>query len=160
MTRLHFFSFGVFLTLVCQWMTVYSLSSLSDLVNITILIGISYGVLFSTAPAIISEWFGAESFGINWGWMTWAPAIGGQMFNMIFGHYYDSHVHPIPDNGATNTAPSQTPLSDLHRRGQCVAGTECFMDAFDLTAFFTLIGTTLAVLLIFRLQAGVSVKHG
>ncbi|CAG8757375.1 11562_t:CDS:2, partial [Acaulospora morrowiae] len=51
--------------------------------------GLGCGVMFGIAPTITSEWFGVRRFGSNWGFMSYAPAIGGQLFNLLFGLNYD-----------------------------------------------------------------------
>ena len=33
----------------------------------TVLVGIGYGFVFGSAPAIVSTYFGVDSFGSNWG---------------------------------------------------------------------------------------------
>ncbi|KAI8608635.1 major facilitator superfamily domain-containing protein [Chytriomyces sp. MP71] len=81
------------------------------LVPVTLALGVGYGAIFSSAPAIVSRWFGVEQFGANWGWFQWAPAMGGQLCNLVFGM-----------------------LLDRAKRGevQCRAGVACFGDAFSV----------------------------
>ncbi|KAF8939678.1 hypothetical protein BGZ47_008082 [Haplosporangium gracile] len=62
---------------------------IEDLGRVSLLVGLGYGSVFGVAPTIVSEWFGVSNFGTNWGWISIAPAIGGQVFNLIFGWLYD-----------------------------------------------------------------------
>ncbi|CEG83602.1 hypothetical protein RMATCC62417_17493 [Rhizopus microsporus] len=68
-----------------------SVSSDKDLMAYSVAIAIVYGIVFAIAPAIISE-FGIKTFARNWGWMLCAPAIGSQLFNLVFGIVYDREL--------------------------------------------------------------------
>ncbi|KAF9141642.1 hypothetical protein BG015_001217 [Linnemannia schmuckeri] len=71
---------------------------IEDLGRVSLFVGLGYGSVFGVAPTIVSEWFGVSNFGTNWGWISIAPAIGGQMFNLIFGWLYDleaAHEHTL-----------------------------------------------------------------
>eukprot|EP00958_Prasinococcus_capsulatus_P017047 scaffold1911_cov397-Prasinococcus_capsulatus_cf.AAC.28 len=57
-----------------------------------VVLGTSYGMLFSIMPILVSEDFDANHFGLNWGWITVAPPIGGIIFNGIAGAVYDVHA--------------------------------------------------------------------
>lgn len=52
-------------------------------------VGLAYGVMWSILPTCISEVFGAQNFGQNWGVALLAPATGGLLFNFIAGAAYD-----------------------------------------------------------------------
>ncbi|KAI8366766.1 uncharacterized protein BYT42DRAFT_587815 [Radiomyces spectabilis] len=54
----------------------------------TISVAVVYGIVFGVAPATTSE-FGTDVFARNWGWLLFAPAIGSQSFNILFGALYD-----------------------------------------------------------------------
>ncbi|KAJ3072402.1 hypothetical protein HDU98_003684 [Podochytrium sp. JEL0797] len=97
------------------------------LVHVTVLLGLGYGAIFSAAPAIVSRWFGVDRFGANWGWFQWAPALGGQICNLVFGLYLDAA------KGAG---------------GEC-RGTACFMGAFRVA----LVGCIASVGLLLVLNA-------
>ncbi|KAG0287400.1 hypothetical protein BGZ97_007103, partial [Linnemannia gamsii] len=58
---------------------------IGDLGRVSLFVGLGYGSVFGVAPTIVSEWFGVSNFGTNWGWISIAPAVGGQVFNLIFG---------------------------------------------------------------------------
>ncbi|KAJ3296728.1 hypothetical protein HK104_001289 [Borealophlyctis nickersoniae] len=80
----------------------------------TVLVGFAYGSLFSSAPVIVGNWFGIKKFGTHWGWFQWAPALGGQVFNLTFGAIADAHRPSDPEK-------------------EC-KGSDCFSLAFVFTA--------------------------
>ncbi|KAF9931945.1 hypothetical protein FBU30_009240 [Linnemannia zychae] len=86
---------------ICVWLgQVFgtSVRDISDLARVSLFVGLGYGSVFGVAPTIVSEWFGVYNFGINWGWISVAPAIGGQVFNLVFGWIYDleaQHEHTL-----------------------------------------------------------------
>lgn len=57
--------------------------------------GLGYGALFGVYPALVADAFGAAGMGINWGTMTMAPVLSGNIFNLIYGANLDAHSdHP------------------------------------------------------------------
>ncbi|KAI9021603.1 major facilitator superfamily domain-containing protein [Phycomyces nitens] len=63
-------------------------STVGDLTICTVVVAIVYGIGFGVAPAVTAE-FGAKVFARNWGWLLFAPALGSQLFNVLFGAIYD-----------------------------------------------------------------------
>ncbi|RSH79161.1 uncharacterized protein EHS24_001199 [Apiotrichum porosum] len=55
-------------------------------------LGLAYGTLFNVMPMLVLEWFGMTYFSSNWGFVSTAPIIGGNVFNLIFGRVYDSNT--------------------------------------------------------------------
>ncbi|KAL1608502.1 hypothetical protein SLS60_003444 [Paraconiothyrium brasiliense] len=55
------------------------------------LCGLAYGILFGVLPAVVIDVFGADGFAVNWGFMTLAPVVSGNVFNLFYGAVYDSH---------------------------------------------------------------------
>ncbi|GJJ69748.1 hypothetical protein EMPS_02096 [Entomortierella parvispora] len=101
--------------------------SIQDLTSVSVLVGLGYGSVFGVAPTIVSEWFGVSNFGTNWGWISIAPAIGGQVFNLVFGSLYDreaQHEHTL----------------------ECF-GVECFHTSFALGAFSSFVGVATLIYL-------------
>ncbi|KAF9572988.1 hypothetical protein BGW38_008470, partial [Lunasporangiospora selenospora] len=86
---------------VCVWLGQTfgaNVHSISDLAVVSAFVGLGYGSVFGVAPTIVSEWFGVSHFGTNWGWISIAPALGGQVFSLIFGYLYDreaQHEHTL-----------------------------------------------------------------
>ncbi|KAF9920216.1 hypothetical protein FBU30_009985, partial [Linnemannia zychae] len=62
----------------------------------SILTGLAYGGFFGVAGTVVAELWGAETCGQNWGWLSWGSAIGGMLFNLLFGLVMDAH-RPVVD---------------------------------------------------------------
>ncbi|GJJ70282.1 hypothetical protein EMPS_02631 [Entomortierella parvispora] len=67
----------------------------------SVLTGLAYGGFFGVAGIIVAELWGEETCGQNWGWLSWGSAIGGLLFNLIFGVVMDA-ARPVVD-GETQT---------------------------------------------------------
>ncbi|KAI6155940.1 hypothetical protein BKA82DRAFT_3958649, partial [Pisolithus tinctorius] len=52
--------------------------------------GVAYGGLFGALPTIVVDWFAHISE--NWGYVTLAPPIGGNVFSIVFGRDLDAHT--------------------------------------------------------------------
>ncbi|KAJ2077753.1 hypothetical protein H4R24_004940 [Coemansia sp. RSA 988] len=103
--------------------------SLDDLYTLSVLIGVSMGSVFTLAPTITSETWGAENFGICWGIITLGPAIGGHVCNLIFGSSWDEGQLHI----ATRMGP-ETP------QDRVLCDRECFIPAFLTTVKIAYLG--------------------
>lgn len=88
--RLWFFWFAA-LGLVIGMTQLLFISTATQLIPCTVMIAIVYGITFGIAPATISE-FGTKAFARNWGLLLCAPAIGSQLFNVLFGTVYQHHT--------------------------------------------------------------------
>ncbi|KAF2154431.1 MFS general substrate transporter [Myriangium duriaei CBS 260.36] len=87
------------------------------------LTGLAYGALFGVYPALVADAFGAAGMGINWGAMTMAPVLSGNIFNLIYGANLDAHSdHP---EGSERV---------------CLDGRVCYSDAYIVTLFASLAG--------------------
>ncbi|GAW10924.1 hypothetical protein ANO14919_002620 [Xylariales sp. No.14919] len=78
--------------------------------------GLGYGFLFGVFPSIIAESFGIHGLSQNWGFMTLAPVISGNIFNLFYGFVLDAH---------------SVFESDGKRR--CEDGIECYRSAYVVT---------------------------
>lgn len=61
----------------------------------TMLVGVTcelvgYGFLFGVFPSLVVQVFGINGLSTNWGFMTLAPVISGNIFNILYGN------HPYP----------------------------------------------------------------
>ncbi|KAF9182867.1 hypothetical protein BGZ51_004382 [Haplosporangium sp. Z 767] len=113
---------------VCVWLGQVlgaSVQEVGDLTKVSLLVGLGYGNIFGVAPTIVGEWFGVPNFGTNWGWISIAPAIGGQIFNLIFGSLYD------------HKAQGEQTL-------ECF-GTECFHKSFLLGTCSSFLGVAVLI---------------
>ncbi|KAI9348930.1 major facilitator superfamily domain-containing protein [Zopfochytrium polystomum] len=93
----------------------------------TVVMGLGYGSMFAAFPAIVSLLFGASGFGSNWGWFQLAPALGGQLCNILFGAIVD------------------------RARSDGCSGPACYSKAFYITAGAAL-GSSLLMLIVERLR--------
>lgn len=69
------------------------------------LTGLAYGFLFGVFPSIVAEAFGVHGLSQNWGCMTLAPVVSGNVFNLFYGLVFDAHSreteagHMVCDQG-------------------------------------------------------------
>ncbi|QRD05999.1 hypothetical protein JI435_134180 [Parastagonospora nodorum SN15] len=87
------------------------------------LTGLAYGVLFGVFPALVVDAFGADGFAVNWGFMTIAPVVSGNIYNLFYGAAYDSNSIVEPDG----------------QRG-CELGLKCFRTAYYVTLVSSVLG--------------------
>ncbi|KAA6410012.1 MAG: hypothetical protein FRX48_06626 [Lasallia pustulata] len=87
------------------------------------LTGLAYGFLFGFYPALVAQKFGINGLSQNWGCMTLAPVIFGQLFNLLYGLVYDHHSDVLPDG-----------------RRECPDGVKCYRSAYWVTFGASLVG--------------------
>ncbi|SPO05064.1 related to MCH1 Monocarboxylate Permease Homologue, not transporting monocarboxylate [Cephalotrichum gorgonifer] len=97
------------------------------------LTGLAYGCLFGVFPSIVAETFGIHGLSQNWGIITLAPAISGNVFNLFYGKIYDSHSTPAPGGHSV-----------------CIDGVVCYRSAYLTTLAASLLGLTLSLWVIRR----------
>jgi MFS family permease len=61
------------------------------LVFVSGLTGLAYGMLFGVFPSLVAHCFGVHGLSQNWGTMTLAPVVSGNIFNILYGRIYDAH---------------------------------------------------------------------
>lgn len=88
------------------------------LILISSITGLGYGMLFGVQPSIVADAFGVHGLSQNWGTMTLAPVISGNIFNILYGRIYDAHSI-VEENGDRD----------------CVLGRECYESAYVVTLF-------------------------
>ncbi|KAF4465596.1 mch1 monocarboxylate permease not transporting monocarboxylate [Fusarium albosuccineum] len=86
--------------------------------------GIAYGFLFGVSPSIVAEGFGIRGLSQNWGFLTMAPVISSNIFNIFYGKVYDRHSIVEPDGERS-----------------CLEGLECYRSAYWVTLFACIAGT-------------------
>ncbi|GAA5941718.1 uncharacterized protein JCM15063_002651 [Sporobolomyces koalae] len=106
----------------------------------TVLTGFAHGSLFGVSGIIGLERFGMKNFSGTNGILALAPALFGQVTNLIFGRIYDSRSRKI-----------SMPKLETQRPGpMCLAGRDCYAPAFRMTlgmaATAVLVGIILATL--------------
>ena len=99
------------------------------LILVSSLSGLAYGFLFGVFPSIVAEAFGIHGMSTNWGCITIAPIISGNVFNLFYGIVFDSNSI-IGKDGAR----------------ECELGRECYRTAYMLTllASVAAVATSLA----------------
>lgn len=90
--------------------------------------GLAYGVLFGVFPALVVDTFGPNGFAVNWGFMTMAPVVSGNIFNLFYGAVYDAHSEIQPGGERS-----------------CDEGLVCYRTAY----YVTLVSSALGILACF-----------
>ena len=77
----------VLLAIVSQGLAAWPnvITTVHRLLFVSGITGLMYGFLFGLGPVLVFEWFGMSSFSQNWGWMSFAPVIVGNVYNIMFG---------------------------------------------------------------------------
>lgn len=78
--------------------------------------GLAYGFLFGCYPSLVAEAFGVHGLSQNWGCMTLAPVISGNIFNLFYGIVFDSHSNKLPSG-----------------ERQCSDGLDCYRNSYWVT---------------------------
>ncbi|KAF4446473.1 hypothetical protein F53441_9877 [Fusarium austroafricanum] len=86
--------------------------------------GLAYGFLFGVSPSLVAEMFGVRGLSQNWGFLTMAPVISSNIFNIFYGKIYDRH---------------SVVGSDGERF--CSEGLECYRSAYLVTLISCCAGT-------------------
>lgn len=109
-----------------------SLQDPNQLFLLSGLTGLAYGALFGVYPALVADAFGPSGMGINWGAMTLAPVISGNVFNLVYGSILDKHSY-LRDgsDGKGGSGKSEMICSD---------GRDCYASAYYLTLVSSVVG--------------------
>lgn len=114
--------------------------------NASLVLGMGYGGIFGLMPTVTLEWFGLGHFSENWGFVSLAPLIGGNVFSILFGRDFDSHVpversDPNPSN-STIVADASLVRTLLNPRAGgieepgkrlCLEGRTCYVGTLRIT---------------------------
>lgn len=92
------------------------------------LTGLAYGFLFGCFPSLVAEAFGVHGLSQNWGCMTLAPVISGNILNLFYGAVYDSHS--IVKDG---------------RERVCTEGLQCYRSAYLVTIVACFLGLVVSL---------------
>ncbi|KAJ4363856.1 hypothetical protein N0V95_000925 [Ascochyta clinopodiicola] len=87
------------------------------------LCGLAYGVTFGVLPAVVVDTFGPDGFSVNWGFLTWAPVVSGNVYNLFYGTVYDSNSIVEPDGNRN-----------------CEEGLMCYQRAYYVTLLSSVLG--------------------
>ncbi|KAL4978532.1 major facilitator superfamily domain-containing protein [Aspergillus desertorum] len=80
--------------------------------------GIAYGFLFGVFPSLTAHTFGINGLSQNFGVMTMAPVLSGNIFNLFYGAVYDHHS-----------------IVDHNGNRKCPDGLSCYQSAYYMTFF-------------------------
>ena len=88
-------------------------------------VGEFYGIL---PPSLISAGFKGH-FSENWGYVSLAPMVGGNLLSLAFGRDFDAHAE---------TEKATTLMTNIRRAGTgasqlCLQGRECYISTLRLT---------------------------
>lgn len=100
-----------------------SIDNPNTLVLVSGFTGVAYGFLFGVFPSLVAHTFGIGGLSQNWGAMTMAPVLSGNVFNMLYGSIYDKHSVVGPDG-----------------ERDCPDGLGCYQAAYYTTFFSGLAG--------------------
>ncbi|KAG7095093.1 hypothetical protein E1B28_005880 [Marasmius oreades] len=131
-----------FLVLLSQ-ITAMTVDRLEDLWKASTLLGLGYGTVFSLFAALCVEWFGLAHFSENWGYLSLAPLLGGNVFSVAFGRNLDAHekaASPGPTSD-TNILDAPRPPKEI----QCLDGKTCYVDSIRLTTVACLVAMGLSI---------------
>lgn len=101
-----------------------AISDPQSLVLVSGLTGLAYGILFGVYPSLVAHCFGVHGLSQNWGTMTLAPVISGNIFNLLYGRIYDAHS--VKD--------------DISGDMVCLEGRECYRSAYWVTFVAAVLG--------------------
>ncbi|KAF4982917.1 hypothetical protein FZEAL_1545 [Fusarium zealandicum] len=90
--------------------------------------GVAYGFLFGVSPSLVAESFGIRGLSQNWGFLTMAPVISSNIFNLFYGKVYDRHSIVEPDGERS-----------------CLQGLECYRSAYWATLVACLAGSVITL---------------
>mmetsp|Transcript_7201 Transcript_7201/g.13657 ORF Transcript_7201/g.13657 Transcript_7201/m.13657 type:complete len:509 (+) Transcript_7201:69-1595(+) len=107
-------------------------------------VGVAYGGLWAIQPTLVSEIFGIENFGTNWGYMVAAPGLGGFVFNFVTGMMYDQ-VSRENELHATHIDKGEADMGTQHH--QC-RGEMCYKSAFVFSVASCVLAVVLALCLV------------
>ncbi|KAL4958784.1 putative MFS transporter [Aspergillus stella-maris] len=95
-----------------------SIANPHQLAIVSAFTGIAYGFLFGVFPSLTAHTFGINGLSQNFGMMTCAPVLSGNVFNLLYGTIYDHHSI-VDENGDRD----------------CADGLSCYKTAYYMTFF-------------------------
>ncbi|KAF9030349.1 MFS general substrate transporter [Hymenopellis radicata] len=127
--------------LLLSQLVAISISSVENLWAASTLLGLSYGSIFGIYPTMCIEYFGLAHFSENWGFISLAPMVGGNVFSVAFGRNLDAHSDSA--SAPALTAPASA-------GNECTLGRACYVDTLYLTTVGCLVALGMSVYLSWR----------
>jgi hypothetical protein len=149
--------------------------SINDIAHLWIasaLLGLAYGSVFSLFPTVCLEWFGMRKcvsssslfqmlnailsahFSENWGYVSLAPIVAGNLFSLIFGRNLDVHNSSPAHDALLNSPPIH-----VYSAPQCLLGLHCYRDTIYLTTFGTFLAIILSIWAGYRDRLNIAMSH-
>lgn len=128
-----------------------AISTVDDLFAVSTLTGLAYGTLFGVCPTLVFEWFGMKHFSQNYGFVSLSPVVAGNVFNLLFGRVYDSHV-PQDTTILSSVMEALRGGRGDHpaARHLCMDGEECYRQVFVVTSVGCGVAVVVSLVLIGR----------
>ncbi|KAI6119231.1 major facilitator superfamily domain-containing protein [Pisolithus thermaeus] len=117
------------------------ISSVSTLWIATATLGVAYGGLFGALPAIVIDWFGLAHLSENWGYVTLAPLVGGNIFSIMFGRNLDAHT---PHEEDTSRNATRFVGGEISSEERCLIGRECYVSSLRVTLVACMVALALS----------------
>jgi len=108
--------FASALTFCAAQVVATAISNPHYLVLVSGLTGLAYGILFGVYPSLVAHCFGVHGLSQNWGTMTLAPVISGNIFNILYGRIYDARS-----------------IRNEEGDMECLVGRKCYSAAYWVT---------------------------
>ena len=131
-----------------------AISTVDALFAVSTLTGLAYGTLFGVCPTLVFEWFGMKHFSQNYGFVSLSPVVAGNVFNLLFGRVYDSHV-PLDARMLEQVVAVLKGKAGGHgdhapTRHLCMDGEECYRSVFVVTSVGCGVAVVVSLVLILR----------
>lgn len=92
-SRMAWLVLFVFLFSVAQLLMLLFSDNATILILACAMVGCAFGGLWCVAPALLSEYFGVQNFGFNWGCAIFAVAVGTIAFGNVASYISYSHFY-------------------------------------------------------------------
>ncbi|KAL0948954.1 hypothetical protein HGRIS_009059 [Hohenbuehelia grisea] len=118
-------------TLLASQLYAASVEEVTSLWKASMILGLGYGSVFSMFPSMCIEWFGLPHFSENWGFLSMAPLVAGNLFSVAFGRNLDAHTPTeAPPKASLSRASPNTGTEPIR---QCMDGRACYVSTLHLT---------------------------
>ena len=95
---------------------------------------VAYGFLFGVFPSLVAEHFGIHGLSQNWGAMTVAPVISGNVFNLLYGNYLlEIFITRLLILAAIGSIYDRHSFVNPDGERQCLEGLKCYSTAYWVT---------------------------
>lgn len=154
--RLWMVFFATLISLISNIAMAYFVKSASILWLISLIIGLSYGMMFGVFPTIVCDTFGIQHFSKNWGFVGTSPVFTIFVFNKLFGTIYDENsVIRTVSNVFSSSKNNDVTVNTLI----CLKGSQCYAESFEITTAVTVFTLILISWMIYTEKHQPTYKH-